>query len=117
MFSWAYLAIARGVGLLAGILPGLDRVSPVYLSASIYVGTGVLASLYLLAKAKAERWDLPALGLRSAGFTDVLYGVAGYCAALPVVFLLGGINNAVFKKNESSLAPNPVISNDRGRRQ
>ncbi|MBC8135861.1 MAG: CPBP family intramembrane metalloprotease [Fibrella sp.] len=105
----AYLAISRGVGLIAGILPGLDSVSPVYLSASVYVGTGILAALYLLSKARAEKWDLPLLGMRTTGGWDVLYGVAGYCAALPIVFTLGALNNAVFKKNDSALAPNPVL--------
>lgn len=105
----AYLAISRGIGLIAGMAPGLDTISPVYLSAAIYVGTGILAAFYMWAKARAEKWDLPALGLRTSGILDVLYGVAGYCSALPIVFALGALNNGVFKKNESSLAPNPVL--------
>lgn len=105
----AYLAISRGVGLIAGMSPGLDSISPVYLSATIYVGTGILAAFYMCAKARAEKWDLPALGLRTSGILDVLYGIAGYCSALPIVFALGALNNSVFKKNESSLAPNPVL--------
>ncbi|MBC7804777.1 MAG: CPBP family intramembrane metalloprotease [Akkermansiaceae bacterium] len=105
----AYLAITRGVGLIAGSIPGLDAASPVYVSAAVYIGTGILAALYLLSRARAGRWDLPLLGIRTAGFSDVLYGVAGYFAALPVVFALGALNNGVFKKNDSTLAPNPVL--------
>ncbi len=105
----AYLALSRGMGLIAGIIPGLESVSDVYLSAGVYVGSGGIAALYGLSRARAERWDLPRLGMRTAGLRDVLYGVAGYCAALPVLFTLAALNNAFFKKTESALAPNPVL--------
>ena len=105
----AYLAISRGVGLLVGVLPLFDAVPPVYLSALVYVGTGVLAALYLAHQARTHRWNLPALGLGGINGTNILYGVAGYCAALPVTFLLGFLNTRFFKNSESALAPNPVL--------
>ncbi len=105
----AYLAISRAVGLLAGTIPALAALPLVYLAACIYVGTGGLATLYLLHRARAERWSFPAFGLRTAGFSDVLYGVAGFCAALPISLLLATLNKAILHGIGATPAPNPVL--------
>ena len=105
----AYLALLKGVGLLIGAIPALNTASPVALSAGVYVGTGILSALYLWNRAQAGKWSWEILGLRGANLGNIVYGVAGYCAALPITLALGAFNNAVFKKDDSNLSPNPVL--------
>ncbi len=105
----AYLTISRGVGLAVGFLPLPRDVSPILLSASVYVGTGIVSIWYLLYQARRGGWNLSALGLRPVKGVEVWYGIAGYCAALPLTFALGQLNSQVFKDSQSSLTPNPVL--------
>ncbi|MBC8140898.1 MAG: CPBP family intramembrane metalloprotease [Armatimonadetes bacterium] len=105
----AYLAMARGIGLLVGSAPALDGISPIALSAGVYVGSGILAFYYLLYQTRRNGWNLSGLGLRPVKPAELWYGVAGYCAALPLTFALGYINTQVFKDSQSSLTPNPVL--------
>ncbi|RYE67209.1 MAG: CPBP family intramembrane metalloprotease, partial [Oxalobacteraceae bacterium] len=107
----AYLAISRGVGLLVGVIPFFDSLPNVPLTAGVYIGTALLAAIYMTSCAKAEGWRLADIGLRSPGGLpkDILYGMVGYCGALPLVVAAGLINARFIKREDSSLTPNPVL--------
>lgn len=106
----AYLALARGIGFLVGMIPHVSQLGIVPVTAGIYVGSGILATLYLLSKARKGGWSLAELGAHSPGGVpkDILYGVASYCGALPLTLLLGWLGTILIR-NHLETAPNPII--------
>ena len=107
----AYLAIYRAVSLLVGILPGAASLPLIPLVAGTSAGCSALAALYLYRKIVRFGWNPRDLGIAAGGRTlaHIAYGIAGYCAALPVVLAFSTVNSAVFHKSNSTLAPNPVL--------
>lgn len=104
-----YLAISRGVGLALSLADPQDRLPIVPVIALSQAGTGLLAIGYGAWRARRRGATLAGIGVRTNGlFGDVLYGVAGYGAALPVLLVLSQINQYLFRNNTSA-TPNPVL--------
>ncbi|MDX1932728.1 MAG: type II CAAX endopeptidase family protein [Capsulimonadales bacterium] len=75
-----------------------------------YLFPHVLAAIYLAVSMK-RKFGVPAdVGLTSTGiFRDIGYGILGYCASLPLLFLLGQVSERIFRDNVQ-VTPNPAMS-------
>ena len=106
-----YLGVYRGMGLLlALLLRGLDlHPLRVPTQVALQAGTGLLAVLYLAAKAKKRGASLAELGWsRERLGSDILYGIAGYAATLPLTVVLGMLSKALFRNNTNT-EPNAIL--------
>lgn len=106
-----YLALYRGlgVGLALGVRL-LDLHPPVLpVQALLQGGTGLVAILYLATKAKQSGASLRQIGCTTKLLgTNVLYGVLGYAATLPLTLGLGKLSQLIFQDNVNT-TPNPVL--------
>lgn len=104
-----YLALYMGAGAalspLAGDLPTNLRL-PMVVGLQLASGLGGIA--YLAAKAKKRDLTLIDLGLtgRDLG-VNALYGVLGWCAGLPIMFVAGLLAQKLF--HGSGATPNPIL--------
>lgn len=115
-----YLAFYKGVGLLVGLalpllVPVRAKMGPetaVALNAALQFGTGIAAVAYLARAGRRRGVPLADVGLalrpgRLAG--DLAYGVAGYAAALPLLFMLGKVSEMIFQHFPNA-TPNPALT-------
>ena len=114
-----YLAFYRGVGLLVGLalplfVPDRSRLGLVTLvgvNASLQFGSGLVAVAYLAWRARRGGATLADVGFSPRGrlWGNVAYGVAGYMAALPLVFALGKVSELIFRHFPNA-TPNPALT-------
>jgi len=106
-----YLALYRGLGLTFAFAVRQWHLHPSLIPTQLALqgGTGLAAMAYLAVKAKRQGATLATIGWskRDLGL-NVLYGVAGYAATLPLSLLLGYIAHALFHNNANT-TPNPVL--------
>jgi membrane protease YdiL (CAAX protease family) len=104
-----YLAIYRiAVLLLSLALSQFPAFSPVPLMLLVQLGTGVAAILYARWRTRQNEGSLEHLGWHPKSLlTNALYGIAGWCAALPVLLVVGMLSQRLF--HGSNNAPNPVL--------
>jgi membrane protease YdiL (CAAX protease family) len=110
-----YLFLVRGLGFVGGVLAGTLLGTPtahqeVMLVAALQIGTGLAAVAYLAAKARRRGVTLADLGLspRGALWANIGYGLAGYCAILPLLLALRFLAQLVFRHIPNT-APNPIM--------
>jgi Predicted metal-dependent membrane protease len=104
-----YLAISRGIGFVRPWLIPDTALSTAALAAILQALTGGLGIAYAVWRAHQRGTTLRDLGVRSRNlFGDIGYGIVGYGAALPILFLLSQINQFLFRNNTSA-TPNPVL--------
>lgn len=104
-----YLASYRALGLLVGIVV-TSRAAVVPLQVLLQFATGGLALAYLAAKAKKRGTSLVELGVsRESLGANVLYGLGGYLATLPLLGVLGLLSSWLFR-NSTTTAPNPAMT-------
>ncbi|MES2463569.1 MAG: type II CAAX endopeptidase family protein [Armatimonadota bacterium] len=110
-----YLAFAKAAGLVVGLVVSRLAVDPkpetmLTLYASIQAGTGLAALLYLWRTAQKRGVTLADIGLRAPRglLSEIGYGIAGYCAVLPVVISLGLLSRLIFEHDQTR-TPNPIM--------
>ncbi|MGB9589038.1 MAG: hypothetical protein ACPL7O_12740, partial [Armatimonadota bacterium] len=91
-----YLLIWGGTQFVGGLLVGMISASKyhdvteveIYTAAASYILGGILALGFLVRKLRAVDWPFEAIGLTGKGWRrEVLVGVAGYGASLPLLFI------------------------------
>lgn len=91
-----YLLIWGGTQFVGGLLVGTISVSKyhdvteleIYTAAASYILGGILAVGFLARKLRAVDWPFETIGLTGKGWRrEVLVGVAGYGASLPLLFI------------------------------
>lgn len=110
-----YLAAIKVFGLIVAMLAARTLTEPspnmvLLLQTSVYVGTGLLALGYLFLALRRRGAALADIGLRAPRgiFAEIGYGIAGYCAALPIVLVLGLISHLLFQHDQTR-TPNPIL--------
>lgn len=100
----AAVVVAAGMGLRGEISP----VGEVFITAGIYALAGVLAMVYLAYRLRSVGWPWEAVGLTTRNpFGDILWGIGGYAAALPLLLIAGALSQLVGRYVQSPT--NPVI--------
>ncbi|MBC8102888.1 MAG: CPBP family intramembrane metalloprotease [Cytophagales bacterium] len=110
-----YLAVTRVLGLAiqlvaVPLIPDPTPQASLAVSTGVYAATAVLALAYLWRGARRRGVTLADIGLRAPRgvWGEIAYGFAGYCAALPMVFLLSFLSQQFFQ-NDPSRTPNPIL--------
>ena len=104
-----YLGVYRAVGLLVALTLS-SRSSLVPLQIVVQFLTGFTAMAYLAAKARKRGTALAELGWsRERLGGNVLYGVGGYLATLPLMALLSLLSRQLFEHNTNT-TPNPAMT-------
>jgi membrane protease YdiL (CAAX protease family) len=110
-----YLAFAKVTGLAVGqavsqltVDPKPETMLAVY--ASVQAGTGLSALFYLWRTAQKRGVTLADIGLRAPRglLSEIGYGIAGYCAVLPLVISLGLLSRLIFQHDQTR-TPNPIM--------
>jgi membrane protease YdiL (CAAX protease family) len=99
------LAIARQLGAL---LRGLELVSPTMMAliSLLFFAAWIAVPWIAYRRLARSAGLLPAdLGLRFRGWSDVVWGVAGYSAALPVIFGVSILSHFLFRGVYTPLNP------------
>jgi hypothetical protein len=80
------------------------------LQAVVYIGTGLAALAYLRAAAARRGVTLADIGLTARGTLvgNIGYGIAGYCAILPLLLALRALAQLLFRHLPNT-APNPIM--------
>jgi membrane protease YdiL (CAAX protease family) len=93
---------------LGALLRALKATTPIPWLLGLQVVSGIAAIFYTRWRARQSGVSLGELGLtRERLGSDLLYGVAGWCAALPLVFVFGFLSQKLF--HGSGATPNPVL--------
>jgi len=80
-----------------------------FLSVAGYLIPAILAISYLSVMARREGATLSGIGLTSKNLgMNIVYGILGYCAALPLISVLALITRAIFHDNPD-VTPNPIM--------
>lgn len=106
-----YLALYRGVGVALALVARTFSLAPPLLPTQVglQAGTGLLALLYAARQARRRGTTLAELGATVTTLgKEVLYGVAGYAATLPLTLVLGRLTQWLFRDNPNT-APNPIL--------
>ncbi len=104
-----YMALYRVAGVGLGFLPdSLRGGSPIALPLAVQLLTGAGAMLYTWWRVRQSEGCLADLGWtkKSLG-VNVLYGVGGWCATLPLLIVAGLISQKLF--HGSGNTPNPIL--------
>jgi len=111
-----YLAVTVVTQMTAGVIAGarmavVGEASPTaeaLFTACVYVLSGLLALLYLAYRLRSVGWSWRLVGFTTRNpFRDILWGIGGYAAALPLLLIAGVISRFVGRFVESPT--NPVI--------
>ena len=111
-----YLAVTVVTQLTAGIIIGArmavlgeaGRTAEALVTACVYVLAGLLALLYLAYRLRSAGWSWGLVGFTTRNpFRDILWGIGGYAAALPLLLVAGVISRFVGRYVQSPT--NPVV--------
>jgi membrane protease YdiL (CAAX protease family) len=106
----AYLALYRLVGLLGSLTIGAGG-PRIPLMAAAQIGSGLLGIGYLAWRVRRGGGTLVDVGAttRTGGLADLGYGIAGYCAALPLMLAASLLARLIFHDGGIATAPNPML--------
>lgn len=112
----AYLTILQLARLVVELvatnfLPEPNRATIVGLTAGAYVLPSLLATFYLAMTLRRYNVSWSTIGLSLEGRplgAQLWYGFLGYCAALPLIALLGMVAQRIFQNNPNA-TPNPIL--------
>lgn len=111
-----YLIVLLASQLIGGVLLGTanfvsEELNPAFaiaVTAGTYVFGGLVALAYLSFRLNLAGWSWKSLGLNVDNFgRNVLFGIGGYCAALPLVLAAGYISQLMERYIRSP--ENPVL--------
>jgi membrane protease YdiL (CAAX protease family) len=110
-----YMAISKVLGLVAGFVLSRLSIEPkpetmLTFYASMQAGTGLLSLLYFWRTARKRGVTLADIGFRAPRglLSEIGYGIGGYCAALPLVVVLGLLSRFIFQHDQTR-TPNPIL--------
>ncbi|MGC4045701.1 MAG: type II CAAX endopeptidase family protein [Armatimonas sp.] len=104
-----YLALYRIVSVVLGFILSKAGLPPsVPLLLLVQFGTGIASIFYARWRAQQSDGSLLDLGWSKKDLAaNALYGVAGWCATIPIIFVAGLISQKIF--HGSNNTPNPVL--------
>ena len=112
VFYLMCIFIARPtIGLLAPrFFPNPTLQTSLFLSAGVYVSTALFACIYLagILKKRNAGWSAVYFRAPNGVIGNIGYGIAGFCATLPVSLALGSISRLIFQNNPNT-TPNPIM--------
>jgi hypothetical protein len=104
----AQVAAVAAVASEAVDVAALGAAGDVLLTTGVYVLAGVLSAAYLAYRLRSAGWTWRTIGLTTRNpWVDVLWGIGGYAAALPMLIAAGLISQAIGRLIPSPT--NPII--------
>ncbi len=109
-FSRVFFSLVLLPPSRSGNTPAGSNTTLILLELVLYLLPHGAAFLYLANRLKRFEIDWSEVGLSVQHlWANIGYGILGYCAALPLMLLLGFISERIFRNNPD-VAPNPAMS-------